>query len=110
MQKRQRFHDSRCEMVLAAAMVLDAGEQLELLAAMASLFDRSAADPRGDGDRVRLAAHALRDVADVLGRSPSIALYEEVRQTLPELRLPPNGTIRRWLGGSWNDCLRRTFL
>ena len=54
--------------------------------------------------------HALGEVADVLGRSPSIALYEEVRETLPELRLPPNGTIRRWLGGSWNDCLRRALL
>jgi hypothetical protein len=44
------------------------------------------------------------------GHSPSIAAYEEVRQTLPELRLPPNGSVRRWLGGSWNACLRRALL
>jgi hypothetical protein len=110
MQKRQRFHDSRCEIVWAAVTALDVGEQRELLALLASLFDRAAADPRTDKDKVRLGVHALREVADVLGHSPSIAAYEEVRQTLPELRLPPNGSVRRWLGGSWNACLRRALL
>jgi hypothetical protein len=28
----------------------------------------------------------------------------------PEQQWPPAATIRRWLGGGWNDCLKRAYL
>jgi hypothetical protein len=53
---------------------------------------------------------ALREAAEILGKSPSIKEYDGIRASLPDLKLPPNGSVRRWLGGGWNDCLARSLL
>lgn len=60
--------------------------------------------------RVRFAITCLRDAAGILGRSPSVADYRELRALHPERRWPADGSLRAWLGGSWNDCLRAARL
>ena len=65
--------------------------------------DRTSAD---GGHKVRAAVSALHEVADVLGHTPSVKEYRSIRVRLPELRRPPDATVRRWLDGSWNDCLK----
>lgn len=46
----------------------------------------------------------------MLGHSPSSSEYRKVRQALPELKLIPDGTVRRWLAASWTGCLSRALL
>ena len=77
---------------------------------VASLYAESMTAPRSLSDRTRAAVAALREVADILGHSPSVKEYRSVRERLPELGLPPEGNVRRWLGGGWNDCLTRALL
>ena len=36
--------------------------------------------------------------------------YRQVRKDNPELLLPPDGSVRNWLGGRWNDALRAARL
>jgi hypothetical protein len=97
-------------MVWAAIETLDPGLQHEVLRELATLHAASADNPRGLADKVRAAVVALRQAADVLGHSPSIAEYRAVRDAQPELSLPAEPNVRRWLGGGWNDCLTRALL
>jgi hypothetical protein len=110
MERRRRFADEHCDIVWAAIEVLDAGRQWVLLRELATQFALSADNPHARADQVRAGVCALRDAAEIYGHSPSIAEYRALRRALPELGLPPDGTIRRWLGGGWNECLARAFL
>ena len=107
---RSRFRGTCSEVVWAAIEKLTPGEQYELLRELATVHALSARYPRDEADKVRAAVVALREVADMLGHSPSVKEYRSIRVRLPALRLPPDGTIRRWLVGSWSDCLRRALL
>jgi Homing endonuclease associated repeat len=110
MERRRRFKDVLCEVVWRAIEALDPGRQLLLLRELARQYALSSWNPRTRADQVRTGVCALHDVTEIYGHSPSIAEYRQVRKALPELDLPPDGNIRRWLGGGWNDCLRRALL
>lgn len=110
MQRRRRFEDPRSECVYAAIDTLDAGLQRELLRDLATIHALSLENPRTPADKVRAAVNALRDAAEILGHSPSVKEYRTLCKELSELRLPPESSVRRWLGGGWNDCLRRALL
>jgi hypothetical protein len=97
-------------MVWVAIERLDAGPQFEVLRELATLHAQSVESPRTAADKVRAAVNALRDVAEVLGHSPSVKDYRSVRDGSPELKLPPDGTVRRWLGADWNGCLKQALL
>ena len=53
---------------------------------------------------------ALREVASILGRSPSVREYRRLQQQHPAADWPAEASIRRWLGGGWNDALERAHL
>lgn len=110
MQPRRRFQDGRSELVWAAIETLPPGVQHELLRELATLFALSARNPRTEADKVRAAVCDLHEVAEILGRTGSLKEYRAIRARLPELGLRPDGTIRRWLAGSWNECLKRALL
>lgn len=106
----RRFERLESEIVWRAIDVLDVGCQFEILRELATRFAVSGRVNHTSASNARAAVVALREAADVLGRSPSIKEYRSLRRELPELELPADGNIRRWLGGGWNDCLRRALL
>jgi hypothetical protein len=108
--RQRRFTDERSEIVWAAIETLDVGLQYALLRELATDFAAEISGNRSMKQRVRRAVLALHDAADVLGHSPSVGEYRQLRVALPELDLPPDPSIRSWLGGGWNDCLRRSLL
>lgn len=67
--------------------------------------------PGHDYRRARAVA-ALREAAQLLGHSPSIREYRELRQAHPEYRWPPDGSVRRWMSASasWNAALAEARL
>jgi len=106
-----RFSDERLEIVWAAIQTLDPGRLHVVLRELATVYAAAHAQPgRSPLERVRAAVQALHDAASVLGRSPTVPEYRSLRAELPELELPPDGSIRRWLGGGWNACLKRALL
>lgn len=65
--------------------------------------------------RVAQAIGALREAADALaaeGKSPlvSVEVYKGLRAERPEAGWPAEATVRRVLGGSWNEALRQARL
>jgi len=108
--RRRRFQHDGSEIVWAAIETLDPGLQYEVLRELATAFAHAGGDPQTSRDKVRAAVVALHEVAGILRRSPTIEEYRAVRHALPELGLPPDSTIRRWLGARWNGCLTRALL
>jgi hypothetical protein len=103
------FTSPAARAVWAAIVTLPDGEQHLVLS---ELRDRLACVTGVDSHetRVRFGISCLRDAAAILGRSPSVADYRELRALHPERRWPADGSLRTWLGGSWNDCLRAARL
>jgi hypothetical protein len=97
-------------MVWAALETFDARLQYQLLRELATVHALSAENPRTKADKVRAGIAALRGAAELLGHPPAVKEYRAVRIAVPELRLPPDASVRRWLGGGWNECLRRALL
>jgi hypothetical protein len=58
----------------------------------------------------RVAITALREVAGLLGRSPSVKEYRRARLENPHCSWPTDSNVRTWLGGGWNACLRQAHL
>lgn len=96
--------------VWAALMTLEVSLQFELLRELATRFAMAVLGPTTRDDRVRKAVVDLHIAADIYGHSPSVKEYRRLCEEQPELKLTPEGTIRRWLGGGWNDCLRLSGL
>ena len=105
-----RFDHEGCNMVWAAIETLDPGLQYEILRELATIFAAASTQPGKNRDKVRRAVFALHDASDVLGHAPSLPEYRRLRGTLPELELPQDSNIRKWLGGGWNRCLTRAGL
>ena len=106
----QRFDDLKLDIVWGGFEVLDEARKHAFLREAATEVTVPG-QPRTVTDKVRRANACLRDVADLLGESPSLVEYRRARFHLPELKLVADGTLRRWLGArSWNDCLRRALL
>jgi hypothetical protein len=96
--------------VWAALMTLEISLQFEVLRELATRFATATLGATRPEERIRKAVADLHTVADILGHSPSINEYRTLQTKFPELELTPDGTIRRWLGGRWNECLRVALL
>ncbi len=46
----------------------------------------------------------------MLGQSPSVLEFRRLRDENPAAGWPDDGSIRRWLGGRWNEALSRAHL
>jgi hypothetical protein len=114
--RKRRFQHPHSEIAWAVIEALEPRLQHEVLRELATRFASAARSPETPRDKVAAAVCALHEVAAILGRSPSINDYRKLRRELPELGLPSDTNIRRWLGegslsgGGWNECLRRVLL
>jgi hypothetical protein len=102
------FADPGAKAVWAAILALPAAMQHEVLAELQQRLGVAAAS--GSDARIARAIAALREAEQLLGHSPSVNEYRRLHESRRELGWPPDGSIRRWLGGSWNDCLRQAML
>jgi hypothetical protein len=104
----QLFPDPAARVVWAGICALDEASQHDVLR---ELCERLAfPNERGPMNtrevRVARAIAALREAAEELGRSPS---YRHLRRTAhPDW--PPDGSIRDWLSGGWNEVLKQAHL
>jgi hypothetical protein len=105
------FADPGARAVWAAIQALDPADQHDILAELRSLLAVAHVEGSCEQTRIARAVTALREAAQILGHSPSIAQYEGIRKVKPELGWPPEGSLRRWFGRvSWNECLKRAHL
>jgi HNH endonuclease len=104
------FHSPAAKIVWAAVLALPAAAQFELLTQLQLRL--ASADTKADAHDLRVAGAqtALREVAALLGHSPSVDEYRTARKKHPERNWPADSSIRRILGGSWNVALRSTHL
>lgn len=106
----RRFARIEQEIVWAAIQSLDIADKVVVLRELATEVAAQGLKRGNEYDNVRAGVISLRDAADVLGQSPSLYEYRQLREHSPELGLASDTNIRRWLGGTWNDCLRRALL
>lgn len=106
---RELFADPSAGVVWSAIQTLSTAAQHEILAELQRLLGLTV---RLDshGTRVARAISALREVAEIVGHAPTSSEYRQVRAERPELKLPADGTLQGWLGGSWNDALKQARL
>jgi len=107
--RREIFTDPGARIVWPAILTLPVAAQHQILG---ELRDRLACleGTSTYETRVRHAITSLREVADLLEHSPSVEQYRLARANNARRGWPPDGNVRRWLGGSWNDCLREARL
>lgn len=105
-----RFRDPAAQVVWAAMCTLEEAAQHELLAALRQrlAFPEERLSPHAA--RVARGVAALREVAALVGRSPSVREYRELRDRNPERRWPDDSSVRQWLGGNCNDALTEAGL
>jgi hypothetical protein len=110
------FIDSGARAAWAAIENLEPGLKHDILRALSSRMATPDAGATPDQLRVARAIAALREAADELQRetgSDDLSVWAYRRLAAErgrEYAWPPDGSIRRWLGGSWNDALRRAGL
>jgi hypothetical protein len=106
------FADPSAHLVWAAICTLEEAAQHEVLRALRERL--ALADDRDTPQAVRVArgVAALREASELLepDEQLSVDVFKRVREDNPDRRWPPESSIRRWLGGSWNDALRRAGL
>jgi hypothetical protein len=110
-RRRELFVDPGARVVWAGVRQLDVALQFALLE---ELQEQLGAVARLDTHerQVRHAIAVLREAAQLLEHSPTVGEYRQLRSESPERMSawPPDGTIRRWLGGNWNEALGRAHL
>lgn len=104
------FEEQATEVVWAGICALDEAEQHLVLEALRERLGRSEARESPHAVKVARAIAGLREVAGILGHSPSVTEYRIIRNERIELDLPPDGSVRRWLGGGWNHALGQARL
>ncbi len=104
------FTHPQLKIVWAAINTLEPDEMLELELELRTRLGKGDLPTSRTKSRRADALAALREVAALLGRSPSIKEYEQIRADQSELELPASSSIRTRLGGGWNDCLERAQL
>jgi hypothetical protein len=116
------FADPGAKVVWAAILALDVGMQHAVYQQLASELAVSEDQASKHGRRLARAVGALREAAELLTAqnadlassqdAPALGVeaYRRLRRRHPEAGWPPDSSIRRWLGGSWNDALRRAQL
>lgn len=93
-EPNRRFEDPAAKAVWAAICTLPEGAQHQVAE---YLVERLAlVEQRGNAQEVRVArgVAALREAAQILGASPTVGQYRELRERHPERRWPPDGSIR----------------
>lgn len=106
------FADSSAQMVWAAICALEEGAQHDVLRSLRERLAVSGERSTPHEVRVARAVAALREAADLcdVGEHLSIQVFKRLREERAEFGWPPESSVRRWLGGSWNDALRRAGL
>ena len=111
----ERFGSDAARMMFTAALELTEADLHELVQELAAYLAVPEVRASPHKSRVARAVAALRE-AEALKReqgdgSPlSVETYRRLRTQHPDHGWPPDGSIRRWLGGSWNDALGRARL
>lgn len=104
MSKRdeQLFPDPAARVVWAGVCALDEASQHDVLRELGNRLafpaERGAVNTRQVREARAIAA--LREAAEILGRSPSVNEYRHLRKT-KHPSWPPDGSIRDWLSGGW---------
>lgn len=111
LEKQPPFHDPTLKIVWASLAALGPDQLLELELELRRRLQLGGLPSGRLGDERQAAAiDALRAAAELLGCSPSVRAYEQLRVDRPDLELPASSSIRQRLAGGWNDCLRRAQL
>jgi hypothetical protein len=113
--RTKRFSDPEAEVVWPAIMMLPEGLQHELHRRLGEHLAVSEDRSTPQGARVARAVRALREAHDLhvaaAGEGPlTVEVFRVLRERHREFGWPPDTSIRRWLGGSWNDALRAARL
>jgi hypothetical protein len=108
----RRFASLETEVVWAAVERLDIADQHSLLEALTQqLFVEPHLSTNGPTSREARAVLALREAVGLLGHSPSIKEFADLREQHPECSWPHPSRVRAWLGSnSWNAALERAGL
>lgn len=115
-RRTSRFTHPESDVVWAAIETLDIGSQHELSLRLDALFGDASGNPKTVHEKAAAAVAALHRAARHLGHAPSCNEYRRLRAERPELKLPADSNIRRWLGvggsnmGGWSECLLRAGL
>jgi hypothetical protein len=109
------FSDPGARVAWAAITGLDEGQKHALLELLGS--ELAVPESRATPSQVRTAraVSAVREAAKIHSARGGKALRQEDFRSLHaefgrEHGWPSDGSIRRWLGGTWNDALRRAML
>ncbi|MGZ4315798.1 MAG: homing endonuclease associated repeat-containing protein [Gaiellaceae bacterium] len=104
-----RFNNPEAEVVWAAIEALDVVGQHAVSQRLDASFQSATRNPSTPRSKAAAAVAGLHRAARHLGRTPSVKGFRRLRRDHPELELPSDTNIRRWLGvgdnGGWNDCL-----
>lgn len=108
----RRFASLETEIVWAAVERLDIADKHLLLDALTvELFVEPHVKANAPSAREARAVLALRETAKLLGHSPSINEFTDLRGRHPEYGWPHPSRVRAWLGSnSWNVALERAGL
>lgn len=106
------FADPAAAAVFEAIKTLEPAAQHDLLDLLRTrLATAGFTGTTGPLVRIDRAVAALREAAEILGCSPSVAEFERLREKHPEFGWPPEATLRRTIGnGSWNVALGAAHL
>jgi hypothetical protein len=110
-----RFSDPTLEPIWAAIEILDEAAKHELLDYIQERLAVAGSENRAPRSRTARLVRALREAAKVLVKEDpeaelSVETYRRLRSGNPDYDWPSDGSIRRWVAGSWNDALRRARL
>jgi len=105
--RAERFENPACGPVWAAFLALAEGDKHLMLEALRDHLAVAEEERSGPAAvrQARLVA-ALRECAAILNHSPSVEEYRRLRSEREGLHWPPDGSIRRWAGGTWNVALK----
>lgn len=109
------FADAGAKAVWAAIEMLEPGQQHEIYRLLAGGLAVPENERSPLAQRQARVVAALRQAADLLegegkGRLVGVDAYRRLREEHRGLGWPPDGSLRRWVGGSWNDALRLAAL
>jgi hypothetical protein len=107
----RHFNHAEAELIWAAVMTLDEPAKHEVYEHLADHLVVGRGRTRRHSERRDASVAALREAAEILGRSPSIRDYRGLMHDHPEYGWPNDGAIRRWFGNcSWNEALAEAGL
>jgi hypothetical protein len=107
----RHFKHPEAEVIWSAVMTLAEPAKHEVYEHLADHLVVGRGRTRRHNERREAAIAALREVAEILGHSPSVRDFRGVLHEHPEYGWPNDSAIRRWFGNaSWNECLAEAGL